>query len=132
MPVITCILSNTLPSAQGPAPRTVVIARGPGSQVLIHDGAGGAKELAYKSDVEHVDAKYAGHIHLDSMGGPTGHPLVAQGLGGVVPNPPNPAYPGTDPVNPYLELGVPTTHPYHEGLGLPDAEIEGTSVLKAK
>lgn len=56
MPVITCILSHALPSSQGPAPQTIVIARGAGSQVLIHDGAGGAEALVKKSEFD-------GHKH---------------------------------------------------------------------
>lgn len=53
MPVITCILSHALPTAQGPNINRIVIARG---EVLIHDGAGGAEALVKKSE-------YDGHTH---------------------------------------------------------------------
>lgn len=59
MPVITCILSHALPSAQGPAPNRIVIARG---EVLIHDGEGGASELVKRSE-------FLSH----------GHPIIATG-----------------------------------------------------
>lgn len=55
MPIIVAILSsNAVPGGgQGPAPNTIVIARG---QVLIHDGAGGAEALVKKSE-------FVGHTH---------------------------------------------------------------------
>lgn len=56
MPIVTCILSHALPAEQGPAPRRIVIARGPGTEVLIHDGNGGAEPLVKKSEFD-------GHKH---------------------------------------------------------------------
>ena len=128
MPVLVCILASSVPCDQGPAPKRVVIARGPGTQVLIHDGAGGAVSLSLKSDSVGVDNKYAGHIHLDSTGSPTSGPLKT-----VIPNLPNPSFPVPDSVHPFLdEDGNPALAPYHAGEGLDDAGIVGTDVLLAK
>jgi hypothetical protein len=128
MPVVICLLASSVPATQGPAPNTIVLARGPGTKVLVHDGAGGAKELAYKSDVEAVDAKYANHLHL-SPAGATDGPLST-----TIPNPPNPSFPSPDSVHPYVTVvgAIPTTNPDSAGAGLEDAGIVGTSVLLAK
>jgi hypothetical protein len=110
MPIIVAVLSsNSLPSAQGPAPNTIAIVRG---QVLIHDGSGGAVELALKSDVEAVDAKYEGHIHRDSFGA-------------IVTDGPNQA--GSVILNP----GAPPPI-FLPGLPLDPVTIVGTTVLKGK
>lgn len=116
MPVITCILSHALPTAQGPQPQRIVIVRG---EVLIHDGAGGAVPLAYKSDVEAVEAhvvavddRYATHIHNDSTSAATKGPVKT---GSILPS-------GGSP-------------PFADGLPLDSvdaATIVGTTVLKAK
>ena len=110
-PIIVGILSsNSVPQpmdGQGPTPTQIVIARG---KVLIHDGNGGAKALAYLSDVQAVDQKYAMHLHQDSTNAPTGPPVDSV--------PPNPSAPP-----PYLpDTGVPLT----------PAELVGTSVLLGK
>lgn len=126
MPVLVCRLStNRVPTTQGPQPGRIVIAR---DEVLVHDGEGGAVSLALKQDVINVDDKYAGHLHLSPAGATEG-PLST-----TVANPPNPAFPGTDPVNPYLTVvgSIPTTNPDSAGDGLDAAEILGTSVLLAK
>lgn len=126
MPIVVCRLSTrSVPTAQGPQPGRIAIIR---DQVVVHDGAGGAVSLARKQDVINVDNKYADHIHL-SPNGPTEGPLST-----TVPNLPNPAYPGTDPVNPFLTVpgGLPTTNPASPGAGLDAAEILGTSVLLGK
>lgn len=128
MPTIVALLSsNAVPSSggQGPTPDRIVLVR---SQVLVHDGAGGAVSLSLKSDSEGVDNKYKDHLHLDSAGSPTSGPLKT-----VVPNLPNPSFPTPDSVHPFLdEHGTPTTAPYHAGEGLDDAGIQGTSVLLGK
>jgi hypothetical protein len=62
MPVITCVLAHAVPTGQAPSPTRIVIARGPGTQVLIHDGSGGAEELVKRSE-------FLGH----------GHPVIATG-----------------------------------------------------
>lgn len=126
MPTIVAILSSdNVPTAQGPTPGRIVLHRG---QVYVHDGAGGAVSLALKQDVINVDNKYAAHIHL-SPSGSTGGPLST-----TLVNPPNPNYPGLDPVNPFLTNpgGVPTTNPNSPGNGLTAATITGTSCLFAK
>ena len=54
MPVITGFMSqNSIPNpaGQGPALGRIVVIR---DEYLIHDGQGGAKEIAYKSDVQEV------------------------------------------------------------------------------
>lgn len=129
MPIVVCKLSGrSVPTTQGPTPGNIVIAVPAGMQVLVHDGSGGAVPLALKSDVESVNAKYTHHVHL-SPAGATGEPLAT-----TLPNPPNPLFPATDPVNPYITLvgSVPTTNPDSEGLGLTEATIAGTTVLKGK
>lgn len=98
---------------------TKVLIIGPAVEVRAENGT--AQVLAYKSDVEAVDAKYANHKH-NASGGPTTGPLA-------VPYPPNPQYPAIDPTNPYLLGGVPTTIP---GTNLANATILGTSVLKGQ
>lgn len=53
MPVLICKLSgNVIPTTQGPNPTNIVIVAPSGGTVLVHDGAGGASELALKSDVQ--------------------------------------------------------------------------------
>lgn len=126
MPCIIALLSSdNTPTAQGPQPGRVVIHRG---QVYVHDGAGGAVSLALKQDAINVDNKYANHIHL-APNGATGGPLAT-----TLANPPNPNFPGVDPVNPYLTNpgGIPTTNPASPGAGLTAATITGTTCLFAK
>jgi hypothetical protein len=141
--VIGSLSSNRVPSVQAPSPTCIVIAAPAGGKVYVHDGTGGAKPLAYKSDVEAVDAKYAGHVHLDSMGSPTSDPLASgvsppppavDPTAGVITNPPNPAFPVPDGVHPFLSVPslTPTIEPFSPGASPPDALIEGTSVLEAK
>lgn len=58
MPIVIAILSsNVVPGGgQGPAPTNIVIARGPGTKVYIHDGTGGAEPLVKRSE-------FVGHTH---------------------------------------------------------------------
>lgn len=56
MPVIVCVLASSVPTTQGPTPTRIVIARGPGTEVLIHDGSGGAEPLVKRSE-------FNGHSH---------------------------------------------------------------------
>lgn len=48
------------PGGQGPAPSRTVIVNG---EVLVHDGSGGAVELALKSDVSTLKGELDVHIH---------------------------------------------------------------------
>jgi Type VI secretion system/phage-baseplate injector OB domain len=91
--------------------RTVRILLSGGGLCEIRSREGAARALAFKDELEAVDNKYAGHIHLDSVGGPTGGPIET-----VLPNP---AFPG-DPM------------PFIEGLPLGSVSIVGTTVLKAE
>lgn len=99
------------------------IGRGPTSMsdakiLILHDNVeirsvdGTAKQLAYKSDVEAVDAKYADHVHQTQGGDnvPTLGPVTTVPLN---PSPPPFYIPGT---------GVP----------LAGADIVGTQVLKGE
>lgn len=63
MPTIVALMSTgRMPKAplQGPAPlRTLIV----NFEVLVHDGLGGAEELAYKSDVQAVRDELHEHEH---------------------------------------------------------------------
>lgn len=71
--------------------------------------SGVAVPLALKTDVEHVDAKYEGHIHNDSTSAATKGPVKA---GTIAPS-------GGSP-------------PFLDGTPLDAAVIEGTTVLKGE
>jgi hypothetical protein len=88
MPTITGFMSSGSvpnPDGQGPALERVVIAKAEG---FIHDGGGGAKELAYKDDVQQVRDDLHLHEHdYASPGGPaitTGGPTVTAPTGTTV------------------------------------------------
>ncbi len=68
-PTILCILASVVPGTQGPTPDRIVIAR---SEVVIHDGSGGASALALKSDVSDLRGHYIAHTHATAGG--TGTP----------------------------------------------------------
>lgn len=51
MPTIVCILTASVPTGQAPSPNRIVIAR---SEIVAHDGAGGAVSLALKSDAQSI------------------------------------------------------------------------------
>lgn len=113
MPMIVGVLaSRSIPNpndGQGPAlNRTIIV----NSEVLVHDGTGGAVPLALKSELVAVDNKYTEHIHQDSMTGPTGPPIQA---GTLTPNP-----------------GAPPPFLSPSGTALDPADIVGTTVLLAK
>lgn len=65
----------------------VIAEPAPGRDMLVRSPGGTAKELAYKSDVEAVDNKYAAHLH-SAAGAATSGPLSA-----YVPGPPPVATP---------------------------------------
>lgn len=63
MPTITGFMSSgnvPNPAGQGPTIGRILIIK---EEVLVHDGTGGAKELAYKSDVQTVRDELHGHEH---------------------------------------------------------------------
>lgn len=110
--VIGSLSSNRVPSGdQAPAPTNIVITAPAGGKVYVHDGSSGAKALAT-----------ADHFHVDSTGGLTTGPITS-----AIQNAPNPAFPVSDPVNPFLDENLtPTTHQYRAG------DSDGTTVLEAK
>lgn len=93
-------------SPAGLQPGTILVL---GDNIEIRSVGGTAQPLAFKSDVEAVDAKYDGHIHQESTMAPTSGPIIA---GSILPNP-----------------GPPPTH--LPGLPLGGITIVGTTNLKA-
>lgn len=77
-----------------------------GDEVHVRSTSGTAQKLAFLSDVQAIDDKYANHLHANESSGPT---LT------VIPNP-------TPPYTP----------PFLPGIPLADAGIVGTSVLKSE
>lgn len=72
MPVIVAQLSTgnvPNPNGQGPSPTNLVIAVQPGSKVFVHDGTGGAAELATKADLEAHVSWAQSHRHAGLLGG---------------------------------------------------------------
>lgn len=80
MPLIVALLSsNSVPNGggQGPSPTAIVIARGAGTKVYIHDGQGGAEPLVKKSEFD-------GHTHPPgSFNAPSGGGPVTGTSGGA-------------------------------------------------
>ena len=89
-PAIVGVLSSGgIPNGggQGPAPgRTIIVA----GEVLIHDGSGGAAELAKASELNDLRSYVAGHGHPVTVAGP-----LAGNTTGITPLPPT-DYPGTE------------------------------------
>lgn len=73
MPVITGLLSGNAmdnPSGQGPAQgRTLLV----NTEILAHDGSGGAKSVAYTEDLQTIVNELRTHIHPTGVG-PSGQP----------------------------------------------------------
>jgi hypothetical protein len=66
MPTITDVLSSgRVPTGQGPATGRIVITR---TEVVVHDGTGGAVSLALKSDVSNL-ASFVSTLSLPVVGG---------------------------------------------------------------
>lgn len=89
-------------SPAGLQPGTILVL---GDNIEVRSVGGTARALAFKSDVEAVDNKYANHLHANALSGPT------------------------STVIPVVPPTVPPT--YTPGLPLADADIEGTTNLKA-
>ena len=101
--LIACFPSGRSPAGLVPGKVFVI-----GMEIEARSANGTALQLAYKSDVEAVDAKYANHIHLDSVGGATTGPGST-----AIPNPsPPPANLGVTPLS--------------------SANVQGTQVFKAE
>ncbi len=83
---------------------TIVLIK-PDGTVEIRSRGGVARALAFKDELEAVDAKYANHLHATNGSGPVSTVL------------PNPAFPATSP------------DPLIPGLPLGDVTIDGTQVL---
>lgn len=92
-------------SPTGLQPGTLLVL---GDNVEIRSVGGTARALAFKDELEAVDAKYANHIHQDSTTAPTGGPIAT-----VIPN------------------GLPPPL-FFPGLPLDTVTIEGTQVLKGE
>lgn len=99
MPILVDVLSSgSVPTTQGPAPSTSVLAR---PHVLIHDGTGGAEPMvplsqfnAFRAWVEQQFKSVGGHTHVVAGGATTTVTTVAV-TGDGSPTVPVPSVAGT-------------------------------------